>query len=463
MDILGRSALSLRKSIKEKRVSLKEIYEYFLERIDKYNSLLNAFLTVRNDFTKPEREGYGYGVIASIKDNFCTKGIRTTASSKVLENFVPPYDATVVERLKKSGGVIIGKTNLDAWAHGSSTETSDFGPTKNPWDTTRVPGGSSGGSAAAVAAYLSPVSIGSETAGSVRLPAAWCGVVGFKPTYGRISRYGLIAMASSLDCPGILAWHVEDVAFLLEILAGKDKFDATTVEKPVEKYMAELENYPKRMRIGVPKSYLKVVKKEVEKNIERVARIFEKFGWKVEEMDLMDPKYAISVYTIVQRAEVASNLARYDGIRFGFGRDRFGFEAKKRIILGNFVLSHGYYGRYYEKAQKVRRLIILDFKKAFEKYDLLLAPVVPSEPLKLGEFEKYPFFGEAMDVLNEASSVAGLPAISLPSGVDKNNLPLSFQLIGPSFSEKLLLQVGYKFQKETEFFGMREKLLKKYP
>ncbi len=460
MDILGASLTEL---IKEKEVTPKELFAFFLDRIKKYNPKLNAFLTIVEDLEFSAKKGKLYGIPISVKDNFCTKGVRTTASSFVLENFIPPYDATVVARLKEEGALIIGKTNLDAWAHGSSTETSDFGPTKNPWDTSRVPGGSSGGSAAAVAAYLTPVSIGSETAGSIRLPAAWCGVIGFKPTYGRISRYGLIAMASSLDCPGVFAWDVKDIALILGILAGKDPYDATTSTREVPNYLSFLEEPVEKLTLGIPDSYFKVVDERIRSNLKEVIKIFEKMGFSIKKMDLLDPKYAISVYTIVQRAEVASNLARYDGIRYGNGREKFGFEAKKRIILGNFVLSQGYYEKYYEKAQKVRGLIIEDFEKAFEDVDLILAPVVPTLPLKLGEFEKYPFFGEAMDVLNEASAVAGLPAISLPSGLSKEGLPYGFQLIGPRFSEAKILQVAYEFQKETGFFEMKKKLLKLYP
>lgn len=463
MELLGLSLIELLELIRSKKISYKEIYSFFLQRIKKYNPKLNAFISVVEEVSEPEKNGELYGIPISIKDNFCTKGLKTTASSLVLENFIPPYDATVVQRLKEAGALVIGKTNLDAWAHGSSTETSDFGPTKNPWDLERVPGGSSGGSAASVAAYLTPVSIGSETAGSIRLPAAWCGVVGLKPTYGRISRYGLIAMASSLDCPGPFAWDVRDIALLLRILAGKDPFDATTSEREVPDYLSKLEESIDSLKIGIPKSYLKVVSKEIEENFYQQIKIFGKMGFKIKEMDLLDPKYAISVYTIVQRAEVASNLARYDGIRYGYGRERFGFEAKKRIILGNFVLSHGYYDKYYEKAQRVRRLIIEDFKRAFKDFDLIMAPVVATLPLKLGEFEKYPFFGEAMDILNEAGAVAGIPAISLPSGISKDNLPFAFQIMGPWFSEDLILRIAYRYQQETQFFNMREKLLNKYP
>ncbi len=461
MDILGKPLVQIIKDVESKKYSLKEVYSFFLSRIEKFDSKLNSFVTVLQEFEQPQKKGRLYGAVIGLKDNFCLKGVKTTASSFVLEDFISPYDSTVSRRIKDEGGVIIGKNNLDAWAHGSSTETSDFGPTKNPWNTEHVPGGSSGGSAAAVASYLVPASIGSETAGSIRLPAAWCGIVGLKPTYGRVSRYGLIAMASSLDCPGPLTWYVEDAALLLEVLAGKDEYDATSSTKKPDEYLKHL-SLKRKFKIGLPKSYLEVADRETQEKIYSIVKILEKLGHKVEEMNLLDPKYAISVYTIIQRAEVASNLSRYDGIRYGHGREKFGFEAKKRIILGNFVLSHGYFGKYYVKAQKVRKVIINDFERAFRDYDLLLAPVAPGPALKLGEFEKYPFFGEAMDILTEASSVAGLPAISLPAGLSKTGLPIGIQLISSWFKEKDILNLAYNYQNETEFFGMREVILKKY-
>lgn len=463
MTLLGKSLLEIRNLIEKKEISLKEVFNYFLKRIKNYNPRLNCFLTLNENFSdKIIGNGLLSGIPLAIKDNFCTEGIKTTASSKVLENFIPPYNATVIQKLVNQGALIIGKTNMDAWAHGSSTETSDYGPTKNPWDLNRAPGGSSGGSAVAVSAYLSPAAIGSETAGSIRQPAAWCGVVGLKPTYGRISRYGLIAMGSSLDCPGPITINVTDNAFLLQILAGRDLYDATTANIRVPNYLSLIKK-PKKFIIGVCDDYLDGVSEEIKNNFLSTLKIFEKLGHKIKKVKLISPKYAISVYTIIQRAEVSSNLARYDGIRFGNDRRFFGEEAKKRIMLGTFTLSYGYYKDFYQKAQKVRTLIVEDFKKVFGEIDLLISPTTPVTALKLGEFKKYPFFGEAMDVLNEPASVAGIPAINIPTGLDSNNLPIGLQVIGRHFEEESILNLAYQFEKETDFFGVIKKGFKNYP
>ena len=457
MEIFGRSLLSIKKLIAEKKTSSAEVFEFFLQRIKKYDPKINAFIQTAE---KPVKENQDFLPI-SVKDNFCTKGIRTTAGSKILDNFIPSYDSTVVKKLKKANLKILGKTNMDAWAHGSSTETSDFGPTRNPWNLDYTPGGSSGGSAAAVSAYLSPASIGSETAGSVRQPAAWCGVLGLKPTYGRISRFGLIAMASSFDCPSIIALDTKDCAYLLQILSGKDNLDATSAQKSPANYFENLEK-KERFRIGVPEEYFEDVQAEIRESFEKVRQILEKFGFRFKKIKLIPPDYAISVYTIIQRAEVASNLARYDGIRYGRSRRFFGTEAKKRIMLGNFVLSAGYYQAYYLQAQKVRDRIKLDFEDIFKDIDLILSPVVPSTALKLGEFEKYPFFGELIDKFNEPAAIAGVPAISFPVGIDKKGLPLSLQFIADYFQEAKLLNAVYQLQQETNFFEVIQKGLEKW-
>lgn len=459
-ELLGKSIIELKKLLKERKISQEELYNYFLERIQKYNPALNAYLTTVSGMEKKD-DGLFSGIPISVKDNFCTKKIRTTASSKVLGNFIPPYDATVVERLKKAGAHIIGKTNMDAWAHGSSTETSDYGPTKNPWDISRAPGGSSGGSAASVAAYLAPASIGSETAGSIRQPAAWCGVVGLKPTYGRVSRYGVIAMGSSLDCPGPLTLTVEDAALLLSAIAGKDQFDATSSDNQHGLYQEEIQK-KQTFRIGIPEEYFEGNDPDVKNAIMNSIGVLQKMGHTVSKIKLIHPKYAISVYTIIQRAEVSSNLARYDGIRYGENRLAFGQEAKKRIMLGAYTLSHGYYDAYYKQAQKARTLIIEDFKRIFHDVDVIVSPTTPVTALKLGEFEKYPFFGEMMDVLNEPAAVAGIPAINIPVGFDRNNLPIGMQIIGNYFDEASILNLAYQFEKETEFFGVIKKGVEKY-
>jgi len=455
MSLLGKSVTQLRKLIEAKELSKSELVDYFKKRIKKYNSSLNAYLTV-NEKESEDKTGSLNGIPLAVKDNFCTKGLRTTASSKVLDKFIPPYESTVTQKLKEGGAIILGKTNMDAWAHGSSTETSDYGPTRNPWDVTRSPGGSSGGSSAAVSAYLAPAAIGSETAGSIRQPASWSGVVGLKPTYGRVSRYGVIAMGSSLDCPGPVTLTVEDAALILKLIAGKDPYDATSSPFPVKDYVEGL-NENKKMTIGIPDEYFIGVDESVKSRISRCTGILEKMGHMIKKIKLIDPKYAISVYTIVQRAEVSSNLARYDGIRYGNDRTYFGEEAKRRIMLGAYTLSYGYYDAYYKKAQKVRTLIIEDFKKAFKQVDAIIGPTTPMTALKLGEWEKYPFFGEVMDVLNEPAAVAGIPAISVPAGLDKNGLPVGMQIMGNYFCEGTILNLAHQFEKETDFFGVVKK------
>lgn len=452
MNLLGKSLLELKKLVEAKDLSYNEIWDYFLGRIEKDNSKTNIFLTV-----VPLKRG----LPIAIKDNFCTQGIRTTASSKILENFIPPYESTVTKKLRENNIYPIGKTNMDAWAHGSSTETSDFGPTKNPWDFSRSPGGSSGGSAAAVAAYLSPAAIGSETAGSIRQPASWTGMIGLKPTYGRVSRYGLIAMASSLDCPGPITLTVEDAAYLLQVIAGKDEFDATSLSAPIDDYLKKIKD-KKKFVIGIADEYFDGVNKEVLEAVYKMIKVIQSLGHQTEKIKLIPPKYAISVYTIIQRAEVSSNLSRYDGIRYGRNRDFFGSEAKRRIMLGTFALSYGYYEAYYKKAVKMRQLIIDDYKKVFQDVDLIIAPTTPITALKLGEFEKYPFFGEMMDVLNEPAAIAGLPAINLPVGIDSQNLPIGAQIIGPWLREVDILNLAYQFEKETNFFGVINQSLKKW-
>ena len=389
MKILGKSLSTLINLVKTKQISAHEISEYFIKRVKRHNKELNVFVTEPERHEK-KQEGLLEGLPIPFKDNFCTKDIRTTAASQVLDNFIPPYDATVVKKIKDAGGVVFGKTNMDAWAHGSSTETSDYGPTKNPHDHSRVAGGSSGGSAAVVASYLAPAAIGSETAGSIRQPAAWCGVVGLKPTYGRVSRYGVIAMGSSFDCPGPLTSTVEDAALLLNIIAGNDPYDATTSSQEPVDFRQELEK-KKKFKIGISEDYMELADPDTKSRLTQCINTLSQMGHEIKTVKLIDPKYSISVYTILQRAEVSSNLGRYDGIRYGNDRSKFGEEAKRRVMLGSYVLSHGYYDAYYKKAQKIRRLIIEDFKKTFNDVDLILSPTTPSTALKLGDFEKYPF------------------------------------------------------------------------
>ncbi len=455
MELLGKSVTELLDLLQSKKISATELQDYFNKRIEKYNEQLNAFLTVTGG-TESSKSGSLSGIPLSIKDNFCTQNIKTTASSNVLEDFVPPYNATVISRLLDAGVNIIGKTNMDAWAHGSSTETSDFGLSRNPWNPEHVPGGSSGGSAASVSAYLSPASMGTETAGSIRQPTAWCGVVGLKPTYGRVSRYGVIAMGSSLDCPGPITTTVKDAALLLSTIAGHDLYDATSSSLKKDDYVKVLDE-KKQFTIGITEEYFEGVSNDIRHKIEESIKILEKMGHKTKKIKLISPKYAISVYTIIQRSEVSSNLARYDGIRYGNNRSFFGKEAKKRIMLGTYTLSHGYYDAYYKKAQKVRALITEDFKKVFSEVDMILAPTTPTTALKLGESEKYSFFGEMMDILCEPAAVAGIPAINVPVGLDSQNLPIGMQLMGNYFDEKNILNLAHQFEKETNFFEVIKK------
>lgn len=462
MSFLGKTLTQLRDLIQKKEATPSEVYSFFLSRSKEYNDKLNVYLTF---IDQPEivenNESPLYGIPIAMKDNFCTNGIRTTASAKVLDQFIPPYDATVVAKLKKAGACFHGKTNMDAWAHGSSTETSDYGPSKNPWDVTRAPGGSSGGSAAAVSAGLTPASIGSETAGSIRQPASWCGVVGLKPTYGRVSRYGVIAMGSSFDSPGPLTTNVEDAALLLREIAGKDPADATSATEPVEDYVATLKN-KKTYTIGLSDTYFEGMDEEVKKSVMNAVEILKKQGHKVKKISTLSPEYCISVYTILQRAEVSSNLARFDGVRYGNDRTTFGDEAKRRIMLGTYTLSHGYYDAYYKKAQKVRTLIINEFKQLFQDVDFIITSPTPITALKLGEFEKYPFFGELMDVLNEPAAVSGIPAISVPCGLDSKGLPIGLQIMGNYFAEADILNIAYQFEQETDYFGIVKKGLQQY-
>ncbi|MGB9706959.1 MAG: Asp-tRNA(Asn)/Glu-tRNA(Gln) amidotransferase subunit GatA, partial [Microgenomates group bacterium] len=387
-----------------------------------------------------------FGIPIGVKDLFCTKGIRTTAGSKVLENYTPVYDATVVRKLKEAGAIIIGKTNLDAWAHGSSGENSDFGPTKNPYDEKRVPGGSSSGSAVATATGMALAATGTDTGGSIRLPAAFCGVVGLKPTYGRVSRFGVIAMASSLDSIGHFTKNVEDSAIILNVTAGKDPLDATTSPIAVPNYLKNLKKGIRGIKIGVPKQYfIRGMDKEVEKNILRAIKKLEKLGAKIINISLPHTKYALAVYYIIQPSEVSSNLARYDGIRYGLGREKFGDEAKRRIMLGTYTLSAGYYEAYYLKAMKVRTLIRKDFEEAFKKVKAIVAPVSPTLPFKFGEKTADPLKMYLSDIFTIPANLAGLPGLSLPIGF-ADNLPVGMQILGPQFSEDLLFQIGWAYE-----------------
>ena len=417
----------------------------------------------------------------SLKDVLAIKGVETTAASNILKGYVPPYDATVVKKLREQGVVFLGKTNCDAFAHGSSTENSDFGPTKNPWDLTRVPGGSSGGSAASVAAEQALFSLGTDTGGSIRFPASFCGVVGLKPTYARVSRYGLFAMGSSLDCIGPMTRSVQDAAIVLESFAGLDPKDATSSNHSVDSYANDLKTADIRDKvIGLPKEYInhKNLHPEVKKLIEEAVKSFISMGAKVEEVSLPHTDYAVPVYYILCSSEVSANLARYDGIRYGHSvtRDKhsdpksllevyeqsrsegFGDEAKRRIMIGTHRLSSGYYDAYYLKASKVRALIKQDFVEAFEKVDFMVTPTAPHPAFKLGEKSKNPLDMYLEDILVSPASLAGLPALSVPCGF-VDDMPVGLQLIGNYFDETTILQAAHLYEQEHEWSSRRPQMI----
>jgi len=465
----NKSIREIRRLLKKRQISVEELVGGYLQKIEKINPKINAFITVNNDALKLARKMDKilssqktlpalFGIPISIKDNFLTKDLKTTAASRVLQDYIPPYDATVVERLKKAGAIIIGKTNLDAWAHGSSTETSDFGVTRNPWDRRRVAGGSSGGAAASVVTDMCVSAIGSETAGSIRGPSAWCGCVGLKPTYGRVSRYGLIAMASSLDCPGPITKTVSDSAIILKVIAGFDNYDATTSRERVNDYEKMSLKNLKGIKIAIAQNYLKGVDEEVRKKVYEAGNFFESLKAYVDFAKTLDPSFAIPTYTIIQRSEVSSNLARYDGVRYGKSRSYFGEEAKKRIIIGTFTLSAGYSDKFYKKATQIRTLFINDFKRIFASYDFIISPTMPGPAPLIGESKKFPYFGELADKLSEPAALAGLPAINIPCGF-KGKMPLGISIIGPHFSEKKILEIaslyeaGNNFQRELPDYG----------
>lgn len=445
--------------LKNKNISIQELHRDVNEAIKIHNSKLNAFLTLNNQSEQEARAQTDRplaGVPIAVKDNFNTQGLRTTASSTVLDKYIPQYESTVTQKLKQAGGVIMGKTNLDAWAHGSSTETSQYGRTLNPRNPDYLPGGSSGGSAAAVAADMCIAAIGSETAGSIRQPSAWCGTVGLKPTYGRVSRYGVVAMASSTDSPGPIAKTVEDTTLLLNIIAGHDAYDGTSSTQTVPDFTQFLNRPIKGIKIGI--TYFDIPELEaLQKFYEPAFETLRKLGAQVEYTAALDAHHAISVYTVVQRGEVSSNLGRYDGIRYGNDRSFFGNEAKRRIMLGTFTLSKGYADQYYNLAQKVRTLFKQDFNRLFDKYDVLISPTSPGFAKKIGASDGAAMFGELEDMLLEPSSITGLPGINVPCYHDpKTNLYLGLNIVAPMWREDLVIQVADAYEKNTQWNSWRK-------
>jgi aspartyl-tRNA(Asn)/glutamyl-tRNA(Gln) amidotransferase subunit A len=476
----------LRKLLDEKKVSSVELTKYFLARIKK--SDLNAFITVSekealeqakvaDDFiASPGENPFLCGIPYAAKDMFCTKGIRTTAASKILDQYIPPYDSTVIAKLKEQKAVLVGKTNQDQFAHGSSGESSAYGFTKNPWDKIRMPGGSSSGSGAAVSAGLSPYALGTDTGGSIRSPASFCGITGYKPTYGRVSRYGVISMASSMDTQGFLCLSAEDAAYTAEYISGFDPKDAVTGSLEVPHYSKNLTANLKGIKVGVPKEYFaEGVDAEVEKRVREGIKEIEKLGAHVVEVSLPNTHFGQMVYAIICPSEISSNLAKYDGIRFGhvtkeakdlmevYTKSRaegFGDEAKRRIMTGTYVLSAGYYDAYYKRAQKIRRLIVNEFAEAFKQVDVLLSPTCPNVAPKSGIAQNDPVYAYIADKLSVNCNLAGIPSLSVPCGFARptdgetpsmDGLPVGLQIIGPQWGEQKIFNVGYAYQQATDW------------
>lgn len=469
--------------LNKKTFSSVELTQHFLKRIADYDKTLNSFITVTEQTALEQakaadalraagKAGRLTGIPIAQKDIFCTQGVKTTCGSKMLDNFIAPYTATLVNKMAAAGCVMLGKTNMDEFAMGSSNETSFYGPVRNPWNTETVPGGSSGGSAAAVAARLAPGSTGTDTGGSIRQPAALCGISGLKPTYGRISRYGMIAFASSLDQGGPFAQTAEDLAILLNSMAGFDERDSTSVNLPVPDYTATLNESLQGKTIGLPKEYFEQgLDKNVEARVQDAIKVFEKLGAKMVPVSLPASPLSIAVYYVVASAECSSNLSRFDGVRYGYRcenpkdledlykRSRgegFGDEVKRRIMVGTYALSSGYYDAYYIKAQKVRKLISDDFKRAFEKVDFLLGPTSPTPAFKIGERMSDPVSMYLSDIYTIATNLAGLPGLSIPCGF-VNDLPVGIQLMGKQFDESTLLNAAHCYQKETNWHQMAPK------
>ncbi len=479
MNITDLTVHELKEKLANKELTIKEITKAYTDRINEKEPDVKAFVNILLEEANKQAEEIEAkvnngeinsefaGIPIGIKDNMCTKGVKTTCSSKMLENFVAPYNATVVEKLNAENMINLGKLNMDEFAMGASTEYSAFKKTANPWNLSKVPGGSSGGSAAAVAAGLVPWALGSDTGGSIRQPASFCGVVGLKPTYGLVSRYGLVAFASSLDQIGPITKDVEDCAMLLNIIAGHDEKDTTSIDVEKKDYTKALKNDVKGLRIGIPKEYFgEGINPEVKASLEKAIEEYKSMGAIVEECSVPIADYALATYYIIACAEASSNLGRFDGIRYGYRTpnyetlkdifvnsrtEGFGEEVKRRIILGTYVLSSGYYDAYYKKAQQVRTLVKKEFEKAFEKYDVLITPTSPTVAFDIGQRSNNPLEMYLADICTVSLNIAGLPGISVPCGVDSQGMPIGMQIIGKHFDEETILNAAYTYEQKIKF------------
>ena len=478
--MLNLSLKELSEGLKLKKFSSVELTKFFLNRVDLHNSSINAFITTDKDkslamakrsdeLIKQGNQNYLTGIPIAQKDIFCAEGWKTSCGSKMLDNFIAPYDSTVISKFNAAGAVNLGKTNMDEFAMGSSNETSFYGNVKNPWDLKTVPGGSSGGSAAAVAGMLAPAATATDTGGSIRQPASLCGLTGLKPTYGLVSRYGMIAFASSLDQAGPMCHTAEDCAAMMNVMSGHDPKDSTSIQREKENYLTGINKPIKRLKIGVPKEFFSEgLDPEVEKIIEQGISEYKKLGAEIVEISLPNNHLSIPVYYVIAPAEASSNLSRYDGVRYGYRtkeyddlmdmycktrEEGFGDEVKRRIMIGTYVLSAGYYDAYYLKAQKIRRLISEDFKKAFKKCDVILGPSAPSIAFPIGDKKEDPLKMYMQDIYTISTNLAGLPGLSMPGGL-MNNLPVGIQLIGNYFSEAKLLNIAHIFQTNTNWHNL---------
>ena len=479
MELYELTVHELRDKLAKKEITSEDITKSYIKRIEEKEPEVKAFVNtttenaieIAKEIDKKRAEGEKLselaGIPIGIKDNICTKGVKTTCSSKMLENFVSPYDATVMEKVNAEDLIMLGKCNMDEFAMGGSTEYSYFKKTSNPWNLNKVPGGSSGGSAAAVAAGMVPWALGSDTGGSVRQPSSFCGTVGLKPTYGLVSRYGLVAFASSLDQIGTITKDVEDNAMLLNVIAGHDAKDSTSVNVEKKDYTKALINDVKGLKIGIPKEYFgEGINPEVKEAVMNVAKKYEELGATVEECSISVTDYALATYYIIACAEASSNLGRFDGIRYGYRTENFsnlkdiyrnsrsegfGSEVKRRIILGTYVLSSGYYDAYYKKAQKVRTIVKQAFKDLFKKYDVLLTPTAPTVAFDIGTRSNNPLEMYLADICTVSINIGGVPAMSVPCGLDREGMPIGFQLIGNHFDEETLYRAAYTYEQNTDF------------